>query len=101
VRIIIPPYMGKAISHTKNSSLASVITVPELMLTAQMIYTSTYRAIESSRHRRHLPGTDELSERAADVFRAGDVRAARPGRGPPPAAAPGRAAADAAGVISA
>src|SRR5918992_2787072 len=46
VRIIIPPYMGNAISHTKNSSLASVITVQELMLTAQMIYSSTYRAIE-------------------------------------------------------
>ena len=46
VRIVIPPYMGNAISHCKNSSLASVITVPELMLTAQMIYSSTYRAIE-------------------------------------------------------
>src|SRR5437764_1802150 len=46
VRVIIPPYIGNAISHTKNSSLASVITVPELMLTAQMIYSSTYRAIE-------------------------------------------------------
>ena len=45
-RIIVPPYMGNAISHCKNSSLASVITVPELMLTAQMIYSSTYRAIE-------------------------------------------------------
>ena len=46
VRIVLPPYMGNAISHCKNSSLASVITVPELMLTAQMIYSSTYRAIE-------------------------------------------------------
>ncbi len=46
VRIIIPPYMSNFISHTKNTSLASVITVPELMLTAQMIYSSTYRAIE-------------------------------------------------------
>ena len=46
IRIIIPPYMGNAISHTKASSLASVITVQELMLTAQMIYSSTYRAIE-------------------------------------------------------
>ena len=46
VRIIIPPYMSNVITHTKNSSLASVITVPELMLTAQMIYSSTYRAIE-------------------------------------------------------
>ena len=46
LRIIIPPYMSNFISHTKNSSLASVITVPEVMLTAQMIYSSTYRAIE-------------------------------------------------------
>lgn len=46
VRIIIPPYMSNFITHTKNSSLASVITVQELMLTAQMIYSSTYRAIE-------------------------------------------------------
>ncbi|MCW5729348.1 MAG: amino acid ABC transporter permease [Alphaproteobacteria bacterium] len=46
IRIIIPPYMSNFISHTKNTSLASVITVPELMLTAQMIYSSTYRAIE-------------------------------------------------------
>jgi polar amino acid transport system permease protein/cystine transport system permease protein len=46
IRIIVPPYMSNFISHTKNSSLASVITVQELMLTAQMIYSSTYRAIE-------------------------------------------------------
>ena len=46
VCIVIPPYMSNFISHTKNSSLASVITVQELMLTAQMIYSSRYRAIE-------------------------------------------------------
>lgn len=46
IGIILPPYMSNFISHTKNSSLASVITVQELMLTAQMIYSSTYRAIE-------------------------------------------------------
>jgi His/Glu/Gln/Arg/opine family amino acid ABC transporter permease subunit len=46
LRIIIPPYMSNFISHTKNSSLASVITVPELMLTAQMIASSTYRVLE-------------------------------------------------------
>jgi His/Glu/Gln/Arg/opine family amino acid ABC transporter permease subunit len=46
LRIIVPPYMSNFISHTKNSSLASVITVQELMLTAQMIYSSTYRAVE-------------------------------------------------------
>ncbi|WP_420392992.1 amino acid ABC transporter permease [Acuticoccus sp.] len=46
IRIVIPPYMSNFITHTKNTSLASVITVQELMLTAQMIYSSTYRAIE-------------------------------------------------------
>jgi len=46
MRVAIVPYMTNFISHTKGSSLASVITVPELMLTAQMIYSSTYRAIE-------------------------------------------------------
>lgn len=45
-KIILPPFMGNFISHTKATSLASVITVPELMLTAQMIYSSTYRVIE-------------------------------------------------------
>jgi polar amino acid transport system permease protein/cystine transport system permease protein len=45
-RTIIPPYMSNFISHAKNSSLASVITVPELMLTAQEIYSRNYRTIE-------------------------------------------------------
>ncbi|NIF69254.1 amino acid ABC transporter permease [Burkholderia sp. Ap-962] len=46
-RIVLPPYVGNFISHTKNTSLASVITVPELMLQAQTIYSSTYRAVET------------------------------------------------------
>jgi His/Glu/Gln/Arg/opine family amino acid ABC transporter permease subunit len=46
-RIVMPPYVGNFISHTKNTSLASVITVPELMLQAQTIYSSTYRAVET------------------------------------------------------
>ena len=37
---------GDGCRHTKNTSLASVITVPELMLSAQTIYSSTYRAVE-------------------------------------------------------
>jgi His/Glu/Gln/Arg/opine family amino acid ABC transporter permease subunit len=45
-RVIIPPYMSNFISHAKSSSLASVITVPELMLTAQQIYSRTYRTLE-------------------------------------------------------
>jgi polar amino acid transport system permease protein len=47
VRIIIPPYMSNFISHVKNTSLASVVTVRELMLTTQMIYTTTFRAMEA------------------------------------------------------
>jgi His/Glu/Gln/Arg/opine family amino acid ABC transporter permease subunit len=46
MRIVLPPYVGNFISHTKNTSLASMITVPELMLSAQTIYSSTYRAVE-------------------------------------------------------
>lgn len=46
MRVVTPPYMGNFISHAKSSSLASVITVPELMLTAQAIYSRTYRTIE-------------------------------------------------------
>jgi His/Glu/Gln/Arg/opine family amino acid ABC transporter permease subunit len=46
LRIVIAPYMGNFISHTKGSSLASVITVQEITLTAQMLYSSTYRAFE-------------------------------------------------------
>ncbi len=43
VRVIIGPYMSTFISHVKSTSLASVITVPELMLTTEMIYSITYR----------------------------------------------------------
>lgn len=46
IRVILPAYMSNCITHTKNTSLASVITVQELMLTAQMIYSSTYHAFE-------------------------------------------------------
>jgi His/Glu/Gln/Arg/opine family amino acid ABC transporter permease subunit len=46
LRVIAGPYMSNFISHTKGSSLASAITVPELMFTAQTIYSSTYRAVE-------------------------------------------------------
>jgi len=46
IRVIIPSYMSNFISHAKSSSLASVITVPELMLTAQQIYSRNYRTLE-------------------------------------------------------
>ncbi|MEV0070970.1 amino acid ABC transporter permease [Amycolatopsis sp. NPDC050768] len=46
VRIVIPPYINNAILLVKNSALVSVITVPDLMLNAQQIVSSTYRAVE-------------------------------------------------------
>jgi His/Glu/Gln/Arg/opine family amino acid ABC transporter permease subunit len=44
--VIIPPYMSNFISLTKSTSLASVVTVPELMMTAENIYGRNYRTIE-------------------------------------------------------
>ncbi|PZP45725.1 MAG: ABC transporter permease [Azospirillum brasilense] len=45
-RPALPPYIGQAITLVKNSSLVSVISVPDLMLTAQSIYSSTYKVVE-------------------------------------------------------
>lgn len=45
-RVIIPPYINNAILLVKNTALVSVITVPDLMLNAQQIVSSTYRSIE-------------------------------------------------------
>ena len=45
-RPALPPFIGQAITLLKNSSLVSVISVPELMLTAQSIYSSTYKVVE-------------------------------------------------------
>ena len=45
-RIVIPPYINNSILLLKNSSLVSVITVSDLMLNAQQIYSATYRPVE-------------------------------------------------------
>lgn len=42
VRLIIPPYISNAILVLKESAQISVITVPDLMLNAQNLYSSTY-----------------------------------------------------------
>nr|WP_283091769.1 amino acid ABC transporter permease [Gluconobacter sp. Dm-62] len=42
----LPPYVGQAITLIKNSSLVSVIAVPDLMLTAQSIYSVTFKVTE-------------------------------------------------------
>ncbi len=46
VRIIVPPYINNAILLVKNSALVSVITVTDLMLNSQQIYSATYRPVE-------------------------------------------------------
>ncbi|GBR68641.1 amino acid ABC transporter permease [Gluconobacter kanchanaburiensis] len=46
LRPALPPFVGQAITLIKNSSLVSVIAVPDLMLTAQSIYSVTFRVTE-------------------------------------------------------
>lgn len=46
VRIIIPPYINNSILLIKNSALVSSITVADLMLNSQQIYSATYRPVE-------------------------------------------------------
>jgi polar amino acid transport system permease protein len=47
IRIVAPPYMNNFISHVKSTSLASVVTVREILLTTELIYSNTYRALEA------------------------------------------------------
>ena len=46
VRPALPPSIGQSTTLVKNSSLVSVISVPDLMLTTQSIYSSTYKVWE-------------------------------------------------------
>ena len=45
MRVIIPPTGNETISMLKNTSLASVITVTELLYSVQLIYAATYQTI--------------------------------------------------------
>ncbi len=47
VQVVTPPYMSNFISHVKSTSLASVVTVRELLLTTTFIYSNTFRALEA------------------------------------------------------
>lgn len=47
IRIVIPPYINNAIAILKESAQVSVITVPDLMMNAQTLYSSTYKPIET------------------------------------------------------
>ncbi|MDX2379613.1 MAG: amino acid ABC transporter permease [Acidimicrobiia bacterium] len=46
VRIIVPPFTGNAINLMKQTSLATVITVPEMTLLAQRIISNEFKAVE-------------------------------------------------------
>lgn len=46
MRVIIPPTGNETISMLKTSSLVSVIAYPELLYSAQLIYSRTYQTIE-------------------------------------------------------
>lgn len=46
VRPALPPYIGQSITLVKNTSLVSLISVNELMFTADSIYSSTYKVAE-------------------------------------------------------
>jgi len=46
MRVIIPPTGNETISMLKTSSLVSAIAVPELLYTAQLIYSVNYRTIQ-------------------------------------------------------
>jgi polar amino acid transport system permease protein len=45
MRTVIPPTGNQTISMLKSSSLVSVISVPELLFTAQIIYARTYQTV--------------------------------------------------------
>jgi polar amino acid transport system permease protein len=45
MRVIVPPTGNEVISMLKNTSLASVITVTELLYSVQLIYAATYQTI--------------------------------------------------------
>jgi polar amino acid transport system permease protein len=46
VRIIVPPFIGNAINTMKQTSLATVITVPEMTLLTQRIISRDFKALE-------------------------------------------------------
>ena len=47
VRRMIPPLVNQTIVTLKNTSLASVVTVPELLYQAQYISSATFRSLEA------------------------------------------------------
>ncbi|WP_157827569.1 amino acid ABC transporter permease [Niallia nealsonii] len=47
IRIIIPPYISNATSFLKQSAQVSVITVPDLMMNATSLFSTTYTVWET------------------------------------------------------
>ncbi len=46
IKIVVPPLVNNVIALLKDTSLASVITVPELMLMSQRMISNTFRPVE-------------------------------------------------------
>jgi polar amino acid transport system permease protein/cystine transport system permease protein len=46
VRIMMPPYTGNAITLLKQTSLATLVTVPEMALLTQRIFSNNFQFIE-------------------------------------------------------
>ncbi len=46
IRIMIPPFIGNAINTMKQTSLAAVITVPEMTLLARQIISEDFKVAE-------------------------------------------------------
>lgn len=46
VRIMIPPYMGIAMTLLKQTSLATLVTVPEMTLLTQRIFSNNFQFVE-------------------------------------------------------
>ena len=46
VRIMIPPYMNLAMTLLKQTSLATLVTVPEMTLLTQRIFSNNFQFVE-------------------------------------------------------
>lgn len=46
IRRMVPPFMNQSITQLKNTSLVSIIAVPDLLYNGQMITADTYRPLE-------------------------------------------------------
>jgi polar amino acid transport system permease protein len=46
LRVMVPPYTGNAITLLKQTSLATLVTVPEMALLTQRIFSNNFKFVE-------------------------------------------------------